>query len=89
MASKLIEDYPDNWVEQLRDRVGKVQWERKAKDPCYDGRYWEGLAMTGDRINNTSSGIRETAEFIMNSGVRSDAQRQQLEKTLEERSTNQ
>lgn len=57
-AAALIKDFPRNWQVRLSKAMTAVDWRRSNAD-------WQGVAMAGDRVNNTGSAIRATAGYIL------------------------
>jgi hypothetical protein len=54
--------------------IGDVKWEKSNPD-------WQGIAMVGDRVNNTGPGVRQSAAYILKTGGFTDGVR--VEKLLE------
>jgi len=57
-ATGIIRTHPYNWTETLEDALACVQWERS-------NRGWQGVAMIGERVNNTKPAIQATAGYIL------------------------
>ena len=47
----------EDWSEALSRAIGSVDWRK--------GPHWHGIAMIGDRVNNTGPGIRATAGYVL------------------------
>jgi len=66
-AAAIIKERPETWKKDVAKALGKVDWTRTNAD-------WQGVAMVGDRVNNTGPGIRATAGYIIkSSGFQGDA----------------
>ncbi|WP_281978776.1 DNA sulfur modification protein DndB [Pseudorhizobium flavum] len=63
-AAALIKDERDDWSEDLAHCLRAVNWKK--------GDHWHGIAMVGDRVNNTGPGIKATAGYILREGSVSD-----------------
>jgi DNA sulfur modification protein DndB len=59
-ARALIKHRPESWQKDLEKTIKAVNWQ--------PGPHWNGIAMAGDRINNTGPGINATAGYILESG---------------------
>jgi DGQHR domain-containing protein len=59
-AAALIKDERDDWSEDLAHCLRAVDWRK--------GGHWHGIAMVGDRVNNTGPGIKATAGYILRTG---------------------
>ncbi|TBA94341.1 DGQHR domain-containing protein (plasmid) [Rhizobium ruizarguesonis] len=59
-AAALIKDERDDWSEDLAHCLRAVDWSK--------GGHWHGIAMVGDRVNNTGPGIKATAGYILRMG---------------------
>jgi DNA sulfur modification protein DndB len=57
-AAVIIKSDRENWEEILSEALSAVDWSRANPD-------WHGVAMAGMRVNNTSTGIRATAGYIL------------------------
>jgi DGQHR domain-containing protein len=57
VAAALISHRPASWEEDLTKALQGVDWHR--------GSHWNGIAMVGDRINNTGPGVKATAGYIL------------------------
>lgn len=60
VAAALIKDERDDWSEGLAHCLRAVDWNK--------GGHWHGVAMIGDRVNNTGPGIKATAGYILSMG---------------------
>ncbi|MBB4509549.1 DNA sulfur modification protein DndB [Rhizobium leguminosarum] len=60
VAAALIKDERDDWSEGLAHCLRAVDWNK--------GGHWHGVAMVGDRVNNTGPGIKATAGYILSMG---------------------
>ena len=54
----IIKRDPTNWQEPLSAALRSVDWKRSNGE-------WQGVAMVGDRVNNTGPAIRATAGYIL------------------------
>lgn len=59
VAAALIKDHPETWRADLKHALGSVNWAK--------GEDWRGIAMVGERVNNTGPGIRATAGYVLDS----------------------
>ena len=59
VAAALIRYREDDWSEELARAIEAVDWEK--------GQHWNGIAMVGDRVNNTGPGVKASAGFILDS----------------------
>jgi len=59
-AAAVIKDERDDWSEDLAHCLRAVDWKK--------GSHWHGIAMVGDRVNNTGPGIKATAGYILRAG---------------------
>ena len=59
-AAALVKHHPDDWSEDLARCLTAVNWKK--------GPQWHGIAMVGDRVNNTGPGIKATAGYLLKEG---------------------
>lgn len=59
-AAALVKHHPDDWSEDLARCLTAVDWKK--------GPQWHGIAMVGDRVNNTGPGIKATAGYLLKEG---------------------
>ncbi|MBX5227516.1 DGQHR domain-containing protein [Rhizobium sp. NLR9b] len=59
-AAALIKDERDDWSEDLAHCLRSVDWKK--------GGHWHGIAMVGDRVNNTGPSIKATAGYVLRKG---------------------
>lgn len=57
VAAALVKDHEATWKEDLVLALNEVDWRK--------GDHWQGIAMVGERVNNTGPGIRATAGYIL------------------------
>src|SRR5205814_1824543 len=57
-AAVIIQAQSQNWRTEVRRVLGSVDWAKSNPE-------WQGIAMIGDRINNTSPGVKATAGYIL------------------------
>lgn len=57
VAGALIKDGDESWEDDLVHAIKAVDWAK--------GNHWQGIAMIGERVNNTGPGIRATAGYIL------------------------
>lgn len=60
VAAALIRHRPDDWSEELARCLRAVDWRK--------GPHWNGIAMVGDRVNNTGPGVKATAGYLLEKG---------------------
>jgi DGQHR domain-containing protein len=60
VAAALIRHRPDDWSEELARCLRAVDWHK--------GPHWNGIAMIGDRVNNTGPGVKATAGYLLEKG---------------------
>lgn len=56
-AGQLMKDFGENWRELYSTTVEAIDWKR--------GKHWDGIAMSGERVNNTGPGIKATANHVV------------------------
>lgn len=61
VANVIIRAYPKTWEDELRTLLASVDWNRG-----HPG--WQGTAVLGNRVNNTSSSVRAAAGYILECG---------------------
>ena len=74
-AAALIKHRPGSWKEDLKKAIKAVNWQ--------PGPHWNGIAMAGDRINNTRPGINATAGYILEAGGFKKGQGVEIDKYLD------
>jgi hypothetical protein len=57
VAAALITHRPDTWKTELAKAIQAVDWKK--------GPHWNGVAMVGERVNNTGPGIKATAGYVL------------------------
>jgi hypothetical protein len=57
VAAALITHRPDTWKTDLAKAIQAVDGKK--------GPHWNGVAMVGDRVNNTAPGVKATAGFVL------------------------
>jgi DGQHR domain-containing protein len=57
VAAAMIKYREEDWSEELAKAIELVDWQK--------GPQWNGIAMIGDRVNNTGPGVRATAGYIL------------------------
>ena len=60
VAAALIRHKPEDWSEDLTCCIRAVDWRK--------GPHSNGIAMVGERANNTGPGIRATAGYVLEKG---------------------
>ena len=65
VAAALIRYREDDWSEELARAIEATDWQK--------GLHWNGIAMVGDRVNNTGPGVKATAGFILDTAGYSKA----------------
>jgi len=65
VAAALIRYREEDWSEELARAIEATDWEK--------GLHWNGIAMVGDRVNNTAPGVKATAGFILDTAGYSKA----------------
>jgi DNA sulfur modification protein DndB len=56
-AAALITHRPHTWKTDLAKAIQAVDWRK--------GPRWNGIAMVGERVNNTGPGIQATAGYVL------------------------
>jgi DGQHR domain-containing protein len=68
-TSVILRTEPEGWDQTVTETLKKIDWKRMVKkDPNDEGNpnpIWQGVAMVGQRVNNTGSGIRAVAGYIL------------------------
>lgn len=65
----LIGEFGDDWAELFDRAVAAFDWRRQVENGAgvlVQNPVWQGVAMIGDRVNNTGPGIKATADLIVN-----------------------
>lgn len=79
VAAALIRHKPEDWSEDLGRCIRAVDWRK--------GPHWNGIAMIGDRVNNTGPGIRATAGYLLEKGGFTDEDGNMIKSLLQNLAT--
>jgi hypothetical protein len=76
-ASVILRTESDGWDQTVTETLKKIDWKRMVKKGSdanlTPNPIWQGVAMVGERVNNTGPGIRAVAGYILEqAGISND-----------------
>ena len=74
-AAALIAHRPQTWKTDLVKAIQSVGWRK--------GPHWNGIAMVGERVNNTGPGVQATAGYILQGAGLTDKDGTEIKDLLE------